>query len=72
MVSEIELTKEGLIQKVVTKYRNSSENIDHFTTHAVDKLVLIHLVDEIYIMEVLGNVAKTTSIVSYADRIWRQ
>ena len=72
MVSEIELTKEGLIQKVVIKYRNSSENIDHFTTHAVDKLVLIHLVDEVYIMEVLGNVAKTTSIVSHADRIWRQ
>ena len=72
MVSEIELSKDGLIQKVAIKYRNSSKNIDHFTTYAVGELVLIHPVDEIYIMEVLGNVTKTTSIVSYVDRIWCQ
>ena len=64
MVHEIELSRDGLIEKVVIKYRNSSENIDHFTTRAVRDLVLIHPVDEIHIMEELGNIATTSSIVS--------
>ena len=70
MVHEIELSRDGLIQKVVIKYRNSSENIDHFTTRAVRDLVLIHPVDEIHIMEELGNIATLSSTVSHVDRIW--
>ena len=69
MVHEIELSRDGLIEKVVIKYRNSSENIDHFTTRAVRDLVLIHPVDEIHIMGELGNIATTSGIVSYVDRI---
>ena len=69
MVHEIELSRDGLIEKVVIKYRNSSENTDHFTTRAVRDLVLIHPVDEIHIMEELGNIATTSGIVSYVDRI---
>ena len=30
-----ELSRDGLIRKVAIKYRNSSENIDCFTTRAV-------------------------------------
>ena len=67
MVHEIELSRAGLIQKVVIKCRNSSENIDRFTTRAVRDLVLIHPVNEIHIMEELGNIATRSSIVSYAD-----
>ena len=67
MVHEIELSRDGLICKVVIKYRNSSKNIDRFTTCAVRDLVLIHPVDEIHIMEELGNIATTSSIVSYVD-----
>ena len=70
MVHEIELSRDGFIQKVVIKYRNSSKNIDCFTTHAVCDLVLIHSVDEMHIMEELGNIAATSSIVSWVDRIW--
>ena len=70
MVHEIELSRDRSIQKVIIKYRNSSKNIDHFTTHAVHELVLIHPVDEIHIMEELGNVATTSSIVSCVDQIW--
>ena len=62
MVSEIELSRDGLIRKVVIKYRKSSENIDRFTTRAVRELVLIHQVDEMHIMEELGKVATTSSI----------
>ena len=69
MDHETELSRDELIQKVVIKYRNSSENIDRFTTRAVRELVLIHPVDEIQVMEELGNVATTSSIVSYVDRI---
>ena len=70
MVHEIELSWDGLIQKVVIKYRNSSENIDCFTSRAVRDLVLIYPVDEIHIMEELGKIATTSSIVSYVDGIW--
>ena len=51
MVLEIELNRDGLIRKVDIKYRNSSKNVDCLTTHAVSKLVLIHPVDEMHIME---------------------
>ena len=67
MVHEIELSRAGLIRKVVNKCRNSSENIDRFTTRAVRDLVLIHPVNEIHIMEELGNIVTRSSIVSYAD-----
>ena len=70
MVHEIELSRDGLIQKVVIKYRNNSENTDRFTTRAVHDLVLIHPVDEIHIMEELGNIATLSSTVSHVDRIW--
>ena len=69
MVHEIELRRNGLIWKVVIKYRNSIKNMDHFTTRAVHELGLIHPVDKIHVMEELGNVATTSSIVSYVDRI---
>ena len=69
MVHEIELSRDGLIPEVVIKYRNNSENFDRFTTRAARELVLIYQVDEIQIMEELRNVATTSSIVSYVDRI---
>ena len=70
MVHEIELSRDGLIRKVVIKYRNNSKNTDRFTTRAVHDLVLIHPVDEIHIMEELGNITTTSSIVSYVYQIW--
>ena len=69
MVHEIALSRDGLARKDVIKYRNSSENIERFTTIAVCDLVLIHPVDKIHIMEELRNIATTSSIVSYVHRI---
>ena len=60
IVHEIELSRHGLIQKVVIKYRNSSKNIDDFTTRAVCELVLIYPMHEIHIMEELGNIAMSS------------
>ena len=64
-----ELSRDGLILKVIITYKNSNKNIDGFTTRAVRKLVLIHPVDKIKIMEELRNIASTSSIISYLDRI---
>ena len=72
MVHEIELSRDGLIQKVIIKYRNRSKNTDCFSTSAVCELVFIHLVIKIHIMEELGKVATTSSIVSYVNEIWSQ
>ena len=51
MDNGIELSRDGLILKVIITYKNSNKNIDGFTTRAVRKLVLIHPVDKIKIME---------------------
>ena len=55
MVHEIEPSRDGLIRKVVVKYRNSNENVDRFTTRAVRKLVIIHPIGEVHLMEELGR-----------------
>ena len=69
MIHEIEPSRDGLIRKVVVKYRNNNENVDRFTTRAVRELVLIHPVDEIHLMEELGNVATTSSLASFVSGI---
>ena len=43
--------------RVVIRYRNSTENVDRTTTRAVRSVVVIHRVDELSIMEALGNAA---------------
>ena len=69
MIHEIEPSKDGLIRKVVVKYRNNNENVDQFTTRAVREQVLIHPIDEVHIMEELGRMATTGSIVLLIDQI---
>ena len=55
MIHEVLPSRDGIIQKVVVKYRNDQENVDRFTTHAVLELMLIHPVDELNLMEELGK-----------------
>ena len=42
---------DGLIRKVIVKYRNHHENFDRETNRAVRTLVVIHKVDEINILQ---------------------
>ena len=63
MIHEIEPSRDGLIRKVVLKYRNSNENVDQFTTRAVRELVIIHPIDEVHLMEELGKMATTNYLV---------
>ena len=51
MIHEVLPSRDGIIRKVVVKYRNDQEIIDRFTTRAVRELVLIHPVDELNLME---------------------
>ena len=69
MVHEIEPSRDGLIRRVVVKYRNSNENIDRFTTRAVRELVMIHPIDEVNIMEELGKTSPTDNLVQLMDTI---
>ena len=55
MVQEIQRDKDGIIRQVKVKYRNSNENQDRFTCRSVRKLIIIHPVDELSIMEELAQ-----------------
>ena len=55
MVQELQHDKDGIIRQVKVKYRNSTENQDRFTWRSVRKLVIIHPVDELSIMEELAQ-----------------
>ena len=55
MVQELQHDKDGIIRQVKVKYRNSNENTDRFTWRSVRKLVIIHPVDELSIMEELAQ-----------------
>ena len=57
MIHEVLPNRDGIIRKVVVKYRNDQKIVDRFTTRAVRELVLIHPVDELNLMEELGKMA---------------
>ena len=69
MVHEIEPSRDGLIQRVVVKYRNHNESVDRFTTRAVRELVLIHPIDEVHLMEELGKMSTTDNLVLVMNQI---
>ena len=69
MVHEIEPSRDGLIRRVVVKYRNHNESVDRFTTRAVRELVLIHPIDEVHLMEELGKMSTTDNLVLVMNQI---
>ena len=56
MVNKIVPSNDGVIRKVIVRYRNYHENVDRYTTKSVRDLVLIHPIDELILMEELGEV----------------
>ena len=56
-VNKVVPSKDGVIRKVIARYRNHQENVDRYTTRSVRNLVLIHPIDELNLMEELGKVA---------------
>ena len=57
MIQSVTTSKDGNVRAATIRYRNAHENIDRTTNRAVRSLVLIHRVDEIDLMEELGNAA---------------
>ena len=57
MVHDIERTRDGVIRKVWVSYRNHQENGDRLTHRAARALVVIHHVDEVNVMQELGQIA---------------
>ena len=57
MVEEVKRSADGVIRTVVVRYRNSTEAVDRKTVRALRSIVVIHRVDELNIMEELGNAA---------------
>ena len=50
--------RDGIIRRVVVKYRNKDENHDRFTDRTVHKLVKLFSIDEFHIQEDLGVLQK--------------
>jgi len=56
MVKSCTPDKDGRIRKVNVKYRNFNENVDRETQRAVRELVVIHCVNELDIIQELGEI----------------
>ena len=63
MIDEVEYGRDDKIRKVKVRYRNSNENVDRFTYRNVRKLVIIHRINEINIMNELFNASRKSDII---------
>ena len=60
MIQEVEKSKDDIIRKVKVKYRNHHENFDRVTYRPVRQLVMIHPINELNIVQELGEIANFT------------
>ena len=57
IIDECHTGTDGKIRSATIRYRNASEGVNRTTKRAVRSLVIIHRVDEIDLMEELGQAA---------------
>ena len=57
IIDAVEVSRDGKIRKVVVRYRNHSEDTNRTTYRSARSLVVIHPVDEIDIIQELGQIA---------------
>ena len=57
MVKSVLCGEDGKIRKVILRYQNSNENVDRETYRSVRELVVIHRIDELDILQELGEIA---------------
>ena len=73
MVKAVNRSTDGLVRSVVIKYRNASENVDRETNRAIRQLVLIHPIEELGILQEVGEMATKADVhlsvytTSYCD-----
>ena len=63
MVVSVQQSSDGVIRKVKVKYRNENENGDRDSFRSVRQLVMIHPVNEIYIIEEINNLWRRGVVV---------
>ena len=69
MISVLSRSSDDKIRKATVRYRNSTEAVDWFTNRAVRQLIVIHPVDELNMMEELGQIA-TFADMQYKLSTW--
>ena len=57
IIDSIEVGRDSRVRKVHVRYRNASENVDRITFRSARSIVVIHPVDEINVMQQLGQIA---------------
>ena len=56
-IKSTDIGRDGKIRGAVVRYRNHNENPDRETHRAVRQLIMIHRVDELNILQELGEIA---------------
>jgi len=59
IVNSVERGRDGKVRKAKVRYRNHNENVYRETNRSVRKLVVLHHVDELSIMQEIYNVARS-------------
>ena len=62
MVETIHRGRDGVIRKADVRYRNASETNNRTTSRSVRSLIVIHPVDEIDVIQELGEIAVQVDI----------
>ena len=62
LVTSVSAGRDGVIRKVNVRYRNQNENVDRETCRSTRQLVMIHPVDELSLMQELGEVASAADV----------
>ena len=57
MISDLSRSSDDKIRKATVRYQNSTKTVDQFTNRAVWQLIAIHPLDELNMMEELGQIA---------------
>ena len=57
IVQVVKRSSDGIVRTVTVRYRNSGESVDRLTSRSARSIVVIHRIDELNIMEELGNAA---------------
>ena len=66
---DLSRSSDDKIHKATVCYQNSTKAVDRFTNHAVRELIMIHPVDELNMMEELGQIA-TFADIQYKLTTW--
>ena len=57
IIDVVESGRDGKVRKVRVRYRNHNEKTDRITFRSARSLVVIHSIDEVNVMQELGEIA---------------